>query len=192
MLFLQRMVSSKKIARLKFLFVMGVLVVLLQGCVTLQPVSINQRGDVSKYNYMYIVPTGDVTSGNGAISYGLFGYESTTTVNPGDVIAGYLVKRGFIRLPELVPELSEKTMIVSYGETNRSFDGLLYHMEVTVQFLSAGNHLFIGSFVADGAGDTESDAIREAISRGLDSLFSVDSGGIRSNEDYPEDDVYNR
>ena len=31
-----------------------------------------------------------------------------------------------------------------------------------------------------------------AISRGLDSLFSVDSGGIRSNEDYPEDDVYNR
>ena len=175
--------------RLKFLFVMGVLVVLLQGCVTLQPVSISQRGDVSKYHYVYIVPTGDVTSGNGAISYGLFGYESSTTVNPGDVIAGYLVKRGFVRLPELVPELSGQTMIVSYGETNRYSDGLLYHMEIAVQFLSAGNHLLVGSFVADGAGDTEADAIREAIFRGLDSLFSVDSG-IRSNEDYPEDDVY--
>lgn len=122
------------------------------------------------FKYAYISPTEVLTSSSGTY-YEIYGASTTKSVNPSDVIAGVLIKEGFIILPELKSELSNETLIVNYGESGRRNRGLGYTIEVTIQFISAETKQMICSCTAEGQGETEADDIRQAIRRALDGLF---------------------
>lgn len=127
------------------------------------------------YKYVYITPTSDLTSGTGGVyggQYGIYGGSSSKTVNPGDVISGILIKEGYIRIPELKPELLDEAIIVNYGESGRRNRGFGYTIEVTIQFISAKTHSPVCACTAEGQGETEADDIREAITRCLSALLS--------------------
>ena len=76
-----------------------------------------------------------------------------------------------IRLPELDPELLDKTLVVNYGESGRRNLNFGYLIEVTIQFLQARTHSVVCICTAEGQGSTEADDIRIAINRALEPLF---------------------
>lgn len=148
--------------------------IILSGCASLKPPVTTKIETTDKYKYIFISPTNSLTSGSGATYAGQY-YSSSKTVNPSDVIAGILSKEGFIRLPELKPELADETLIVNYGESGRrNIAGGLggYTIEVTINFISAKTYKEVCSCTAEGIGSTEADDIRKAITRCLGSLFS--------------------
>ena len=119
------------------------------------------------FKYAYISPTKELTSSTGSTyggQYGIYGSSTTKSVNPSDVIAGILIQKGYVILPELNPELAKETLIVNRG--------LGYTIEVTIQFISAYTHEMFCSCTAEGQGSTEADDIRQAIKRALDDLFA--------------------
>ena len=150
------------------------IVFLLIGCGSLESPIIQQNEPISFYKYFYITPTTQLTSSSGIVyggKYGVYGGSSTQTLNPSDVISGNLIKHGMIRLPELVPELLDNTLIVNYGESGRRNYLLGYSLEVTIQFLSAKTHSIVCISTAEGQGSTEADDLRIAINRALKPLF---------------------
>ena len=91
---------------------------LLVSCASMKAPVINLIKSFDGYKYVYITPTSELTSGSSGVyggKYGVYGGGSTKTINPSDVISGILLKQGYIRLPELKPELLEQTLIVNYG-----------------------------------------------------------------------------
>lgn len=150
----------------KCLFVICI-ILLVNGCAApLRTPVIVRNAPVEMYKYAYISPTKELISSTG----GKYGF-TTKSVNPSDVIAGMLIKEGYIILPELKSELSNETLIVNYGESGRRNRGLGYTIEVTIQFISAKTNEMICSCTAEGQGETEADDIRQAIRRALSSLF---------------------
>lgn len=170
-----------KLIRLLEIFV---LIIFVSGCTTTQPTAGSQKpiirglrpptsikhGNIESYKYMYITPTNELTSSAGYTIGGQY-YSSSKSVNPSDVISGILIKAGFIRLPELKPELIDETLIVNYGESGRRNTGLGgYTIEVTIQFISSKTSALICSCTAEGQGSTEADDIRQAVTRCLSEL----------------------
>ena len=149
--------------------------ILINGCAPLKVPTVIKHGEIEDYKYIFINTTGNLTSSSGGIYggyYGTYGSTVSKSVNPADVITGILSKEGFIRLPELKPELTDETLIVNYGESGRRNRGLGYTIEVTIQFTSAKSNALICSCTAEGQGETEADDIRQAITRCLSSLLS--------------------
>ncbi len=147
---------------------------MLVSCASLKKPIIQQNESVRSYSYFYITPTAELTSSSGGVygsHYGTFGSSKTNTINPSDVISGVLLKQGMIRLPELDPELLDKTLIVNYGESGRRNLNLGYSIEVTIQFLQAKTRSIVCICTAEGQGSTEADDIRIAINRALEPLF---------------------
>lgn len=147
--------------------------ILLMGCSTLKsPVvtRFNNRS-ICDYKYFYVVPTSNISSSSGMYIYGI-GETTTTTVNPADVISGFLFKKGFIRVHEVLPENASSTMIISYGETGRRMFDLEYSTEVTIQITDASTQTLIAVTTAEGKGQTEADNVRMAIINALTSLIS--------------------
>lgn len=140
------------------------------SCVTLQPASVQRNGQLSNYTYFIINPTETLTSGQGNTYDGIYS-SVNKTVNPSDVIRGYLIKKGLVVLAEPQGDLLTQTLIVNYGESGRRNVGLGYTIEVTIQFISASSNQVIFLTTAEGIGDTEADDIREAITRAMDALF---------------------
>jgi len=146
---------------------------LISSCGSLKAPTIHQFNSIEGYRYVYITPTAELTSSTGvayAVGNGLYG-NSSKTINPSDVISGIFLKNGFIRLPELKPDLSDQTIVVNYGESGRRNKGLGYTIEVTIQILSAKTNEPICICTAEGQGETEADDIRIAINRALTPLF---------------------
>lgn len=141
----------------------------------MRPASTILRESMVDYKYVYILDTKELTSSSGGVYGGhyssVYGATTTKSVNPSDIISGYLLKQGYIRVPELNPTIANETMIVSYGESGRRVAGLGYAIEVTIQFTTATTHTLIASTTAEGQGETEADDIRIAIYRALDALF---------------------
>lgn len=144
----------------------------------MRPASTILRESMVDYKYVYILDTKELTSSSGGVYgghyssvYGVYGATTTKSVNPSDIISGYLLKQGYIRVPELNPTIANETMIVSYGESGRRVAGLRYAIEFTIQFTTATTHTLIASTTAEGQGATEADDIRIAIYRALDALF---------------------
>jgi hypothetical protein len=52
-------------------------------------------------------------------NYGVYGASVSKSINPSDVIAGYMIRYGFVQVPEIKPELASQTLIINYGETGR-------------------------------------------------------------------------
>ncbi|MBW9200243.1 hypothetical protein QUW17_13155 [Bacteroides gallinaceum] len=145
-------------------------VLILGACRALQAPTIIKYDSIDGYKYVYITPTSGLTSGAGEVFNG-YGATTTKSINPSDIIAGELIKRNFIIVPKLEPQLADKTLIVSYGETDRRYRGLGYTIEVTLQFVSAKSHEMVCSCTAEGQGETEADDIRMAIQRAISGLF---------------------
>ena len=148
--------------------------ILFVACGSLKKPVIQQNEPLTSYKYFYITPTTELTSGTGGVyggQYGVYGGSSTKTINPSDIIAGTLLKQGFIRLPELDTQLLSETLLVNYGESGRRSLNLGYSIEVTIQFLAAQTHSVVCICTAEGQGSTEADDIRIAINRALSPLF---------------------
>jgi hypothetical protein len=168
-----------KIKTMKGIRVLTIILISVLGnsCAILKAPVITKNDSLEGYKYIFIPPTQNLTSTTGGVyggNYGVYGSNSSKSVNPSDVISGKLSKEGFIRLPELKPELLDKTLIVNYGESGRrNVAGGLggYTIEVTIQFISAKSNTLVCSCTAEEQGETEVDDIRKAIHRCLSALF---------------------
>lgn len=157
--------------KLNQIFTLSFLCLALASCVTLQPATAIKNGDIKNYKYIYISQTKSLTSSTGTSINGQY-YSASKSVNPRDVIAGILVKEGYILIPELKNDISDETLIINYGESGRRSTGLGgYTIEVTIQFISTKNSL-VCSCTAEGQGSTEADDIRQAITRCLNKIVT--------------------
>lgn len=159
--------------RIQLLSIAILTLVLFNSCGSLKAPAIHQFSSIDGYRYVFITPTAELTSSTGvayAVGNGLYG-NTSKTINPSDVISGIFLKNGFIRLPELKPDLLDQTIIVNYGESGRRNKGLGYTIEVTIQILSAKSSEPICICTAEGQGETEADDVRIAINRALTPLF---------------------
>lgn len=157
----------------QFLFVMATACI-LTGCSVLNVPTADVKGNVYKYNYVYVIPTSGVTSSSGVYGnqYGVYG-GSTKTVNPSEAISGYLMKKGYTTLPNVDPNLAENTMIVSYGYTGRRQLSLFsYASCVMIQFRDAKTHELIATCEGEGCGEDETADILQAIYSALGVIFT--------------------
>lgn len=155
--------------------VLGVLMAgVIGGCATLKEVK--RFHDMNGYKYAIIPQTASHTSGSGGISYDMgFGMVASgavsKSVNPGEVIAGILIKKGYI-----VVDKSDRdgAFLVKYGQGDRRnvLGGLGgYTLGVSIQMLDSKTHEPLFICTAEGKmGDTETDNIRKAIARCLRDL----------------------
>lgn len=139
-----------------------------------QKANLSSKPDLSKYKYVYITPTSEKTSVTGGTygnQYGVYGSTSSKSITPSDVIAGYFMKQGFVRIPEINETQKAQTIVVNYGESGRKNYGLAYSIEVTIQLLDATTYELICSSTAEGMGETETDDVRKATLKCLDAIF---------------------
>ncbi len=111
------------------------IILLMNACAPLRAPVVVKNSPIEKFKYAYISPTKELTSSTGSTyggQYGIYGSSTTKSVNPSDVIAGILIQKGYVILPELNPELAKETLIVNYGESGRRNRGLGYTIEVTI------------------------------------------------------------
>lgn len=158
----------------KIVIVLTSLVFISCSSVSLLPVNVIKNSSLEKYTYFYITPTETKTSSGGV--YGNNGHvygSSTKSTNPSDIISGYLIKRGMVRLPEIKNEIADKTIIINYGETGRRNISIwgAYTIEVTLQVLSAKTNEVVCIVTGEGQGETEADDIRIAITRCLEEMY---------------------
>lgn len=157
------------------LFILIVLLsFVLVSCESLMPVSVHRNSSVGGYKYFYITPTETKTGSSGgmySVGSGLYGVTTSKSTNPADVISGYLIKRGLVRLPEIKDDLADKTMVINYGETGRRSVGFGYAIEITLQIISAKTNEVICVLTGEGKGETEADDIRIAINRCLQEMY---------------------
>lgn len=161
--------------KLKKIILLTLIPLVFASCVTLQPVRVTRNTSLDNYTYFYITPTETQTGSTGGVygnGYGVYGSSLSKSTNPADIITGYLIKRGLIRLPEIKSDLADKTMIINYGETGRRSTGLGgYTIEITMQILSAKTNEVICVVTGEGQGETEADDIRIAINRCLEEMY---------------------
>ena len=103
------------------------IILLMNACAPLRAPVVVKNSPIEKFKYAYISPTKELTSSTGSTyggQYGIYGSSTTKSVNPSDVIAGILIQKGYVILPELNPELAKETLIVNYGESGRRNRGL--------------------------------------------------------------------
>ena len=116
----------------------------MSSCALKKPITV-RNAPIETYHYAYIPPTQQLTSGGTyGGQYGVYGV--TKSVNPADIIAGALIKQGFVILPEVKQELAAETLIVNFSQSGRRniWGGLWgYTLEVTIQFISAQTHQVI-------------------------------------------------
>lgn len=155
----------------KFFVFFSFLIFLFSSCASLKDAEVMQKKDISSYKYFIINSTETLNSSSGGTTYGGGYYSTGKSVNPRDVISGYLIKKGFIILTEKDTNLLDKTLIVNYGESGRREVFWGYTTEVSIQFLAANTNDVICVTTAEGFGDTEADDIKIAINRALDAVF---------------------
>ena len=147
----------------------------LASCGVPRYATITSKPDLSKYKYVYITPTSEKTSVTGGTygnQYGVYGSTSSKSITPSDVIAGYFMKQGFVRIPEINETQKSQTIVVNFGESGRKNYGLgAYSIEVTIQLLDATTYELICSSTAEGMGETETDDVRKATIKCLDAIF---------------------
>jgi len=164
---------------------MGLLLFALSGCgpMALLPVKVEENKSLDGYKYFYMNGTGSTTSRSNVgvnVGYGVIVTDPDKTVNPGDFISGYLMKKGFVRVAEMPFVHPEETFIVNYGEGGRRHKyeneralADQYAQEVILQFISAETNEVICTIKGEGIGNTEAEDIRNALQRSLDAYFGA-------------------
>ena len=146
----------------------------ITGCaITLKPVSVQHSESLFNYKFFYIQPTGTVNASpsSGVVVGNMVISGDSKSVNPGDLIAGQLIKVGFIRVPELRDDIRDLTFIVNYGETGSRPVALGSTTEITIQFISASTMEPICTCTGEGIGDTKADDVEKAVYRCLQQVF---------------------
>ena len=129
--------------------------------------------NISAYRYAYINAAHTLHSGVGVdYSGGNFSFNKSISksANPTDIIAGILMKKGFIIVSSPVSHShTAQILIVNYGQSGKRELGLLGDtaLEVSIQMLDAQTKEPVFVCTAEGQGDTESDSLAEAINRCL-------------------------
>ena len=157
------------------LFIFLAATISLWGCSTLKAPQTTIGADIRNYPYAYIIPTSGVTSSSGVFGnqYGVYG-GATKTINPSEVIAGHLMQRGYTILPELSPDLAEKTLIVSYGYIGRrQLSAFSYASSIIIQMREAKTHKMVAVCEAEGCGADETDDILQAITTALNNIYDT-------------------
>ena len=158
------------------LLILLAIITALAGCGTTSSTVPTAKisGDLSRYQYVYVVPTSGVTSGGGVYSTGNGVYGGDThTVNPSELITGYLMKLGYSVLPSIVPDLAEHTIVVTYGNTGTS-SVLVAKSGVIIQVRDAKTHELIATSEAEGISlEDEAYAVKRAIYKALNNIFAT-------------------
>ena len=137
------------------------------SCVTLRPTTVDWKKDLSIFSRVYIPPTQTIHGSTAIVVSGMV-LPYSQSVNPRDVIAGMLSKKGYI----ILNELDDRFRLVNYGESNRWNFGLGgYTIEVTLQFISASTGELVCTTTAEGCGSTEAADVKQAVTRALKALF---------------------
>lgn len=148
---------------------------IFSGCISLNPTAISRHGSLDGYRYFYVTPTAErnsVSGGTYGNQYGVFGSTSSNSVSPSELIAGYLMNRGYVRVPEVKEQTAKQTMIINYGDGN-SREGLdEFAIEVTIQIINAETNELVCICRADAKADTEAKAIRYATEKCLNEIFN--------------------
>lgn len=155
---------------LKPLYLTIIVVLTLTSCGSLRPATVTRHSSLEGYKYAYINSTSTKVGSAGYFYNGL-GASETKSTNPSEIISGFLMKKGFIIVPELKPENESHTIVVNYAETGRRNLNLGYAIEITIQILSATDNSLLCTGTAEGQGSTEADDIRIAINRCLAEIF---------------------
>lgn len=155
---------------LKPLFLTLIVILTLTSCGSLRPVTVTRNSSLEGYHYAYINST-STKVGSAGYFYNGMGASETKSTNPSEIISGFLMKKGFIIVPELKPENESQTIVVNYAETGRRNLNLGYTIEITIQILSATDQSLLCTGTAEGQGSTEADDIRIAINRCLAEIF---------------------
>ncbi len=161
----------------KKLFLIGAMALWAMGVMAqLKSPVADVKGDLTAYNYYYVVPTNAVTSSSGiavGVSYGMFSGvagNQTNTVSPSETISGYLMKNGYNVTTSIIPEKADQTLIVSYGYTGRrELNAFDYASCIIIQMRNAATQELVASFEAEGYGyNDEAEGIMKAIFKALD------------------------
>ena len=160
----------------KGFIILILLSIVMSGCVTLQPTTITRsdKDGFSNYKYFYVNPTGTITGSTGMVvgnQYGVYGGSSTKSTSPCDVITGFLIGKGFVRVVNIDDNNKDKTFIINYGEVGRRMGFFCDNIEISLQFTSASTNEVICTVTGEGDGETEADVIRKAIERCLNTAF---------------------
>ena len=170
--------NNNTIAKMKYIKLFSILFfasLLFNSCITLSPTYFSQKAPIEGYTYFYVTPTSErnsISGGTYGTQYGIFGSTSSSSVSPSELIAGYLMNRGFVRIPILKQETNAKTIIINYGDGNMRSGLEGKAIEVTLQFLNAETNEVLCIVRADAVGETEADAIRDATNKCLDTIFA--------------------
>ncbi len=149
-------------------------VILFSGCISLNPTAISRHGSLDGYRYFYVIPTAErnsVSGGTYGNQNGVYGTTSSNSVSPSELIAGYVMNRGYVRVPELKEQTAKRTMIISYGDGNSREKLDEFAIEVTIQILDAETNELVCMCRADAKADTEAKAIRCATEKCLNEIF---------------------
>lgn len=154
----------------KFLLLVLVSISLTSCVMALKVPTAVTNGNPYNYTYVYVIPTAAVTSSSGVYD----GYGGVTkTINPSEVISGYLMQEGYTPIPSVTDDLADKTLIVSYGYTGRRPLGwFAYASCIIIQMRDAKTHQIVASCESEGCGSDETDDILQAIHNGLNTIFA--------------------
>ena len=163
---------------LRPLYLTIIVVLTLTSCGSLRPATVTRHSSLEGYRYAYINST-STKVGSAGYFYNGMGASETKSTNPSEIrrliraVSGrrFLMKKGFIIVPELKPENESHTIVVNYAETGRRNLNLGYAIEITIQILSATDNSLLCTGTAEGQGSTEADDIRIAINRCLAEIF---------------------
>ena len=147
------------------------------SCLSIAPTSISRNGSLDGYRYFYVTPTAErssVTGDTWGNRHGTYGTTTSNSVNPADLIAGYLMGRGYVRVPEIKKEDAAQTMVINYGDGNMR-EGAFFDqraVEVTIQVLNAQTNGLICVCKAEEKSNNEAKATRLAIEKALNEIFN--------------------
>lgn len=145
------------------------------ACAILEPPKQEHFADLNLYTHAFINPTSTLNSSVGVGAYGYYGgssYSVGRSINPMDIIAGILMKKGLVIINK-IDDKTKQTLMINYGQSGRRnvLGGLGgYTLEVSIQILDAQTKEPVYFCTAEGQGSTEADDIRKAIHRCLDGL----------------------
>ena len=152
-------------------------VLLFTSCLSVAPTSISRNGSLEGYRYFYVTPTAERSSVNGdtwGTRGNTYGTTTSSSVNPADLIAGYLMGRGYVRVPEVKKEDAAQTMVINYGDGNMR-EGVFFDqraVEVTIQILNGQTNGLICVCKAEEKSNNEAKATRRAIEKALNEIFN--------------------
>lgn len=150
--------------------------IMFTSCLSIAPTSITRNGSLDGYRYFFVSPTSERNSVNGDTwgdRHGTYGSTSSASVNPADLIAGYLMGRGYIRVPEVKKEDAANTMIINYGDGNMR-EGVFFDQRavtVTIQILNGQTNGLVCVCKAEEKANNDAKATRYAIEKALDEIF---------------------